>query len=79
MALVKQGTFRLVGTVDVGAVIEELASSEPDDILAFCCVVVGQHGCPELAEDIAAALRAMEWIFEELEADPLADNLDNSE
>ncbi len=68
MALVKQGTFRLVGVVDVQAVIEELASSEPEDIEAFTIAVVGSFGDRELAEQIAASLRAIQWV--EVEAEP---------
>jgi hypothetical protein len=82
MALVKRGTFRLVGTIDAQAVIEELAASEPDDIEVFCVAVIGLHGDRDLAEQIAATLRAMEWVEVEEsieEIDPLQTNIDGGD
>tara|TARA_R110000824_G_scaffold69581_1_gene179126 strand:- start:85 stop:321 length:237 start_codon:yes stop_codon:yes gene_type:complete len=67
MAAHREITFRLVGKVDMVAIIEELASSDPDDIASFILSVLVEYQNPDFNEFIAAEARSMRWP--ELEED----------
>ena len=72
--IVHQATFRLVGTVDASAVVQELSESSLQDVVDFVVCVIAEMG-PDAQRAVIEALNGLEWIEEEEEVDdPLADD-----
>ena len=65
MSVVRQLTLRLVGTVDVRAVIDELANSDPDDIAAFVLAVVEDYGDEDFNRFLCDEIKELEFEEEE--------------
>ena len=70
MAMTHDVAFRLVGTVSVDAVVEELVQSAPHDVVSFVVAVVAEMG-EDVRRDLVGALNEIEWIeAEEEEVEP---------
>lgn len=66
--IIHQASFRLVGTVDAAAVVQELTESSMEDIVDFIQETVAHspYG-PDLKAAVIAALNQMEWESIELD------------
>jgi len=69
MSVVRQTTFRLVGVVDVRAVIDELANSDPDDIAAFILAVLQDYEDKDFNRFLCEEIKELEFEEEEEEED----------
>jgi hypothetical protein len=66
MSVVTTRTLRIVSTVDLEAVLQEIGQSSDDEIAAIC-VAIAAEGGPDVTREVIAMLNGLEWVDEEPE------------
>lgn len=61
MSVVTTRTVRVVATVDIEPIVEEIAASAPEDIIGIC-VALAASGGEDVTRELIAHLNAIEWV-----------------
>lgn len=64
--IVTARTLRIVGTIDLEAVLQEIAQSSPEEITAVCIALCAEAG-EDVSREVIAGLNDLEWVEEEVE------------
>ncbi len=68
MSVVTTRTLRLVTTVDLEAVLEEIVESAPEDVVGIVVALAASAG-EDVTRELISQLNDLEWIEEEPEAE----------
>lgn len=66
MSVVTTRTLRIVSTIDLEAVLQEIGQSSPEEIAAVCIALCAEAG-EGVTREVIAGLNDLEWVEEEVE------------